>query len=150
MFILALWKMYFDSITDLVYVIGVSFMSFLNVSFSWIFKFKRFIFFLRGGCDFGPKDSKQICNYVYSVLKKIIIFWHRGNGEIIIIFWFCDYVIIVFYSPSSSPCFLHGGYQKWHNCATIRHEVSCDWWKSVYGLCEDTPLPITTRPQSEL
>ena len=79
MLILALWKMYFDSITDLVYVIGVSFMSFLNVSFSWIFKFKRFIF-LRGGCDFGPKDSKQICNYVYSVLKKIIIFWHRGNG----------------------------------------------------------------------
>ena len=31
-------------------------------------------FFLRGGRDFGPKDCKRICNYVYSVFKKIIIF----------------------------------------------------------------------------
>ena len=42
-------------------------------------------FLLRGGCDIGPKDSKQICNYVYSVLKKKKYSDIGGLGEIIII-----------------------------------------------------------------
>ena len=67
-------------------------------------------FFLRGGCDFGPKDSKQICNYVYSVLKKIIIFWHGGNGGNVSFSWifkfkrFISFVMFCFFLDESNQC----------------------------------------------